>query len=242
MKKHALICEDSLTTAYCIQEMLKKLNYDSDIVSTAEDALKSINERIYDLMTLDIVLPDKNGLDLAREIKNLKLEKKLPIIIISASKQEGENSELQNNNISYWLEKSFDINAFEETIDKVTQEKSKVEVLHIENDDDIINLISITLEDIANITYAKTLADAKQKIESKEFDLIILDYVFPEGTSDKLLPSIKSGINKKTKIIMFSAYEESRIIKNYVDKIFIKTNISFDEFKQCVANIVKTDD
>lgn len=240
MKKNALICEDSLTTAQCIQKMLKKLGYDSEIAASAEDALKSLNEKKYDLLTLDVLLPDKNGLELAKEIQNIELARNLPIIVISATKQEETNPDFQNN-IVYWLEKSFDMNSFEETIDKATKEQNNIEVLHVENDEDILNLISLTLNDIANITCAKTLAEAKVIIESKKFDIIILDYVFPEGTSDKLIPVIKSGINKKAKIVVFSAYDESKIIKNYVDKILIKTNISFEEFKQCIETFIESE-
>lgn len=239
MKKHALICEDSLTTAHCIYYMLKKLGYDSDISTTAKDALKSLNENKYDLMTVDILLPDKNGIELIKEIQHIESAKSLPIIVISATKQDGNNPNFGNKNIVYWMEKSFDINSFEETIHKITEEKSNIEILHVENDEDILNLSSLTLNDIANITCVKTLAEAKKNIESKTFDIIILDYVFPEGTSDKLIPAIKSGINKNAKIVLFSAYDESKTISHYVDKTLIKTNISFKELKQCIEKFIE---
>lgn len=239
MKKHALICEDSLTTAHCIQNMLKKLGYNSEISTTAKDTLKLLNENKYDLMTLDMLLPDKHGLELVKEMQNIESAKDLPVIVISATKEEDNKPDFENN-IVYWLEKSFDINAFEETIDKVTKGKNNIEILHVENDEDILNLSFLTLNDLANITCAKTLNDAKRIIESKVFDIIILDYVFPEGTSDKLIPIIKYGINKDAKIVMFSAYEESKIISHYVDKILIKTNISFEQFKECIEKFIET--
>lgn len=239
MKKNALICEDSLTTAHCIKEMLRNLGYNSEIATTAKDTLNLLNENKYDLLTLDVVLPDGNGLELIDEIKNIKSAKDLPIIIISATKKDADdNNELvRDNNSVCWIEKSFDIKAFEETLDKVSTEKTNLEILHVENDEDILNITSLILNDIANISCVKTLTEAEKIIENKAFDIIILDYVFPEGTSDKLIPLIKSGVNKNAKIVVFSAYEESRIINKYVDKVLIKTIVSFEDLKDCIEKM-----
>lgn len=239
MKKNALICEDSLTTAYCIKEMLKKLGYDSEIATTTKDTLNLLNENKYDLLTLDVLLPDGNGLELIDQIKNITSAKDLPIIVISATKpDENDNNDLVADNSSVcWIEKSFDMKSFEDTLNKVSTEKNNLEILHVENDEDILNITSLILNDIANISCVKTLPEAEKIIETKAFDIIILDYVFPEGTSDKLIPFIKSGVNKNAKIVVFSAYEESRIIKDYVDKVLIKTIVSFENLKDCIEKM-----
>lgn len=235
MKKYALICEDNLTVATCIQKMLDELGYSSTIAQSATETLDLINKHQYDLLTLDIYLPDMNGLELLKEIYKLEKGKKLPVIIISGEKQENVNIEGLNN-IVYWLEKSFDTDAFAKAIENITsqQNKDKADILHVENDTDILTIVDVTLNDIANVTQVSNLTTAKEIIENKKFDIIILDYVFPEGTSDKLIPAIRYGINKEAKIIMFSAYEENRIIARYVDEIMIKSNISFDVFKDCI--------
>lgn len=235
MDKIALICEDNLTTAYCIKDMLKKFGYDADIAQTAKDTLELLSKNKYDLLTLDILLPDKNGLELLKEIKDIKEMSDLPVIVISATKQEHANLNFENN-VIYWLEKSFDTCSFEKVIGSIMQQKNqnKLEILHVENDKDLLTLVEVTLNDIANVIQIDNLAEAKNILETKSFDIIILDYVFPEGTSDKLIPTIKYGINKNAKIIMFSAYEENKVIAHYVDEIIIKTNVSFDEFKECI--------
>lgn len=239
MDKYALICEDSLTTANCIKKMLQKLGYKSDVAQTAEETLEALRKNKYDLLTLDLMLPDKNGLEIAEEIQNIELAKNLPIIVISALSQKEIGLNF-GNNIVYWIEKTFDMENFEVAVNKIlTQDNiGKAEILHVENDEDLLNLIGITLSDIANVKQVNTLAKAKEIIENERFDIIILDYVFPEGTSDKLIPVIQSGINKDAKIVMFSAYEENKILARYVDEIIIKTNISFDEFKTCIEKLI----
>ena len=239
MNKHALICEDSSTTAYCIKTMLEKFNYNVDIAQNAEEAFELLKKNKYDLLTLDILLPDKNGLDLLKEMKNIEFVKDLPIIVISATKKVNADLGFENN-IIYWLEKSFDLKDFENAMKEIIDQKNKtkINILHVENDEDLLSLIEVTLDDIANVTQINNLDSAREIIDKNKFDVIILDYVFPEGTSDKLIPTIKSGINKEAKLIMFSAYEESKILSHYFDKIIIKTNVSFDEFKACIEKLI----
>ena len=71
MNKHVLICEDSSTTAYLIKSMIEKLGYTAELATTAMQALELLNKNKYDLLTLDMILPDKNGLEVVKEIQNI---------------------------------------------------------------------------------------------------------------------------------------------------------------------------
>lgn len=241
MKKYALICEDNQTAAYYIKSMFERLgDYEVSIANTANETFELLKTNNYDLLTLDILLPDMNGLDLLKEIRKLEITRELPVIVISATKKESWQLE-EKHDIIYWLEKSFEIDDLEKALDKMIgqKDKNKINVLHVENDEDLLTLVDMSLSDMANVTKVGSLQKAREIIPLNKFDIIILDYVFPEGTSDKLIPLIRSGINKEAKIIMFSAYEENKILANYVDEIIIKTNVSYEEFKQCIENLMK---
>ena len=47
-----------------------------------QEVLKKVYDGVFDILVLDISLPDRNGLDLVREIKSVK--PKLPILMLSA--------------------------------------------------------------------------------------------------------------------------------------------------------------
>lgn len=237
--KTVLICEDNKTTAFCIKSMFETIGFESDIASSANEAIELLKNKNYDLMTLDLILPDKEGLTLLDELGHNEKTKDLPIIIISVSKPDIKVIHA-NPRIIDWLEKSFNIEDLKVSVNKVMQEKNvnEIKILHIENDEDILSIINLTLKDIGNVTGVKTLAEARGIISNYKFDIIIFDYVFPEGTSDKLIPAIKSGPNKDANLVVFSAYEESKILSRYVDTIFLKTNVSNEQFRNCIENFI----
>lgn len=124
MINKVLICEDSLTAAYCIKNMFATLGYSADVAASAKETLELLKHNKYDLLTLDILLPDVSGLELAKEVQKIEKTKDLPIIVISTANQI-ENQINFENNIICWLEKPFGITALEEAINKIVEEKTK---------------------------------------------------------------------------------------------------------------------
>jgi two-component system response regulator ArlR len=74
-----LIIEDEYSLADAIAETLKKENFTVNIVIDGEEGENEALTNIYDLILLDIMLPNKNGF---RILDNLRKEKiGTPIII-----------------------------------------------------------------------------------------------------------------------------------------------------------------
>lgn len=237
-KQRVLICEDERTTAFCVQKMLEKMGYKSDIAYNAKEALEFLAINKYKLMTLDIILPDKNGLVLLDEIKNNEATKDLPIIILSATKPICVISDISKKIVA-WIEKSFDLTKFEEIVNNIilTKKTSKVKILHVEDDIDLLNLITITINDFADITQVNTLAKAAKALEKSVYDIIIFDYKLPDGTCEKLVNGIKLTHNKNAKLLLFSAYELDRELAAKFDKILLKTTVSSGEFINCIKTL-----
>ena len=78
---HILIVDDDNR----IRSLLKEyLNDNKFIVSTAQDALEEKNKLTYfkfDLLILDVMMPDQDGFDLTKEIRK---KNKIPIILLTA--------------------------------------------------------------------------------------------------------------------------------------------------------------
>jgi two-component system chemotaxis response regulator CheB len=75
-----LVVEDSRSTAMALTRLLSTFNI-VGVAATGEDALRLFTRLKPDVVTMDIVLPDMNGIELTRQ---LLVRRHVPIVIISA--------------------------------------------------------------------------------------------------------------------------------------------------------------
>ncbi|WP_081208591.1 sigma-54-dependent transcriptional regulator [Salegentibacter sediminis] len=64
-----LIVEDDVAFGTMLKTFLQKRNYEVGLAFTASEALKNINDKDFDLILTDVRLPDKDGLDILKEVK-----------------------------------------------------------------------------------------------------------------------------------------------------------------------------
>ncbi len=72
MKDKILIVEDDIDIANLIQMHLTELDIDSDICGNGQQALEQALSQNYQLVMLDIILPGVNGLDICRQLRQIK--------------------------------------------------------------------------------------------------------------------------------------------------------------------------
>ena len=81
-QKKILIVEDELKVATFIKKGLLTQNLNSEIASTGQEAIHLFNNNHYDLVILDIGLPDISGLEVCDDIR--KINCKVPILMLTA--------------------------------------------------------------------------------------------------------------------------------------------------------------
>ncbi|RGX03351.1 response regulator transcription factor [Paraclostridium sordellii] len=81
-----LVVEDNTVLADTIKEELSRnVNLDVEVLNNGEDALYDIERSIYDIIILDIMLPDLSGIEILRIIRNKGI--KTPVIILTAKEE-----------------------------------------------------------------------------------------------------------------------------------------------------------
>lgn len=80
--KRILIIEDEVKVAAFISKGLHTQNFENDIANTGIEALNLFNKNSYDLVILDIGLPDISGLKICEHIR--KSNQTVPILMLTA--------------------------------------------------------------------------------------------------------------------------------------------------------------
>lgn len=111
--KKIFIVEDDNGIRELLEILLQTYNYDVETFGTVKSFKKGIPGKIPDLFLLDIMLPDGNGLQLCRELKNNEETGDVPVVLMSAhadiNRREGAND---------FISKPFDVEELLNRIEK----------------------------------------------------------------------------------------------------------------------------
>ena len=78
-----LVFEDSILQGKIIIDLLTENGHDTTLATTGEEGFNRLKEKEFDLILLDMVLPDYSGISLIRKINELIPEFETPIIVLS---------------------------------------------------------------------------------------------------------------------------------------------------------------
>ena len=82
-KPNILVVEDNFVIQKVTAGQLERFGCDYDIAENGVTALKLFNKNSYDLILLDIGLPDMNGIDICKRIRAVS-HSEVPIIAVTA--------------------------------------------------------------------------------------------------------------------------------------------------------------
>jgi two-component system, OmpR family, aerobic respiration control sensor histidine kinase ArcB len=78
-----LVVEDNFVAAMMVKQLLSKLNCSVEIAETGNAALDKTLQKVYDLILMDIGLPDKSGIEVVAEIKARPNWQNIPIVALT---------------------------------------------------------------------------------------------------------------------------------------------------------------
>ena len=159
---------------------LKNSGYNIMDFECAKDFYKKIAEKVPSLIVLDIMLPDEDGLDVLKKLRNTPATRKVPIILVTAKTTEIDKVKGLDMGADDYITKPFGVM---ELISRVKAVLRRSEGMDEEN---TISLADVSIDNEKHAVYIK---DEVCELTYKEYELL------------KLL-MINSGIVMSRDIIM----------------------------------------
>ncbi len=103
-----LIVEDQKKTAQFIRKGLMEQGYAADVVFDGREAETQTQTHDYDLIILDVMLPGQDGMQLCRNLRQLKIH--TPILILTALTSTGDKVKGLDSGADDYLGKPFEFN------------------------------------------------------------------------------------------------------------------------------------
>jgi PAS domain S-box-containing protein len=236
-----LICEDDFDVARLLRLMLEREGYRVDVAHDAAEARRLLQQRAYAALTLDLVLPDQDGLTLIRELRRDEATSRLPIVVVSVRAQDGE-AELNGGALGVvdWLVKPIDEDRLMTAMARavLTSPGRATRILHVEDDPDLQRVVAAIVDREALIEQALNLAEARERLMGGHFDLVILDLVLPDGSGLELLPLLGS-LEPPTPVLIFSAHEVDKAVADRVAAVLVKSRTANRELLERIRSALR---
>ena len=203
-KKPTILVVDDMTTTLLLLHDLLKDTYEVKIAKSGTKALEILNSpNDIDLILLDVEMPDINGYDVCKRIKNNETIKNIPIIFITGrTSQEDEEYGLNLGAIDY-ITKPFNKAIVKLRIKNYLDLKIKNDMLEKLSMYD--GLTNIRNRRFFDETFEKTFSEIKRDKKSLAVLMIDIDFFKPyndnygHGQGDETLRKVAKALEKTIK-------------------------------------------
>ena len=220
--------------------MLAQGGYTADIAHDAAGAQKMLAECRYAAMTLDLGLPDQDGMALVHELRSQPHTRQLPIVVVSGQERDGQMQLSGGYAVIDWLTKPVDDGRLLAAVEAATHtiDGERVRVLHVEDDPDIRRVVASLGSAVAEFDPAATVAEASAKLARERYQLVILDLGLPDGSGWQLLPLIRTQ-QPAPPVLLFSASDVSGPDAAQVQAVLVKAQTSNEELLTTLQVLIR---
>ncbi|MGC1174146.1 PAS domain S-box protein [Polaromonas sp.] len=240
-RQRILVCEADRDVARLIAIMLDKAGFDSDMAHSAQQASALLAAGSYAAVTLDLRLPGQSRGAFLNSLRQNEATRTLPVIVISTLAGDGQlQLEHTPSAVSDWLTKPIDegqlVLAMQRAVAALHGRKPRI--LHVEDDLDIQHIAAAIAADFATFEFASNLAQARESLRSKPFDLVLLDLGLGKESGWDLVELIDS-LQPRPALVVFSASEVLPNAGTRPDAVLVKASTSNAELLQTIQRVLK---
>lgn len=234
-----LVVEDDPDVARLLSMMLAANGWAVTVAHSAAAAMPLLESGRFAAMTLDIMLPDEDGLSFFRRLRLSPATRMLPVVVVSA-KAGRAREELNGDAIGIvdWLEKPIDQDRLGRAIrHALGAGGGPASILHVEDDPDIVRVVGAVMGDEVEVVPAASLAAARAALRQRAFSLVIVDVGLPDGSGLDLLDEIRR-INPPPPVVIFSAGDLDDAVTTDVAAALVKSRTDNAALYQTIHRLI----
>jgi signal transduction histidine kinase/DNA-binding response OmpR family regulator len=233
-----LVVEDDPDIARLLQLLLQGAGYRVIQAYSLSQARALLASEQVAAITLDLRLPDGDGLQLIQELRNHPTRGETPILIISATSEQGQLSLQGGFQAIDWLDKPINPQRLLSSLSQALKGlPDKPQVLHIEDDIDLQRVIAAQGAHLADFIPARSLAEARALLEQRSLDLILLDLGLPDGNGMELIEDIHR-LHPGLPVVVLSSAELSTEQLSQVEAALAKSRTDTQHFLRVLARLL----
>jgi len=191
MNPHVLLVDDSLTVRMDLRAALTSAGFLLKTCSTIESARAELFSHAFDLVILDIVLPDGSGIELLKHIKETPELRSLRVIMLSTEAEVRSRIQGLRLGADHYVGKPYDranvvrtareLFPMPDTSSPSPARRSRKKLLLLLDDSTtFINSLAVTLrQDGYEVVMSSSEQDAVALLAVEDFDMVLMDLSLP---------------------------------------------------------------
>lgn len=123
--KKVLVAEDSSVIQNLTKKILQFQNFDIKSVKNGKEVLKSMETETFDLILMDINMPQMDGMACIREIRSMsdKSKAEIPVVAITGNAKNYSEEDFSSAGFNDFLAKPLDFDKLVDTVKRLTDTK-----------------------------------------------------------------------------------------------------------------------
>ena len=117
-----LVVDDEPVSLMLLDTILSRSNFSVSTAASGQDALNQLNKEPFDLMILDLLMPDMDGLTLLEHLREEPKFENLPIIVFTAVSQHRVRQEAFQKGATTFLTKPVSSRELTRVVNKFLQQ------------------------------------------------------------------------------------------------------------------------
>ena len=236
-----LICEDEPDMRGLLKLIVERMGFSTQTCANTAEAKELLEQHRFAAMTLDLEMPGQNGLHLLSELRRDPKTRNLPVIVVSAF-ADGPAGDAGENRMDHvdWLAKPIDVAQFKLLVDRAANPRSDLapRILHVEDNEDHRDIIDAAIGNQAQVDFASSIRQARQKLLINGYDIVILDLDLPDGHGQELLPMIEAIGEDRPHVLVFSGSDLPVFLREDIDQSFIKSQATVTAIREGIAALL----